>query len=190
MGQTISNFAEYVHDTLFGKMDARIIMIGLDAAGKTSILFKLRIGEVVTTIPTIGFNVETVEYKSLKFTMWDIGGQDRLRPLWRRYYDNADAIIFVVDSADKDRLRVAKDELHKMLAEDSLRETKLLVYANKQDMAGALSVTDVTQGLGLHSVSRSQEWYVQGCSATNGGMGLYEGLDWLATSLKRRGTKH
>lgn len=185
MGQTISNFSEYVYDSIFGKLEARIIMIGLDAAGKTSILFKLRIGEVVTTIPTIGFNVESVEYKSLKFTMWDIGGQDRLRPLWRRYYDNADAIIFVVDSADKDRVRVARDELHKMLAEDSLRNTKVLVYANKQDMPNALSVTDLTNGLELHKASRSQEWYVQGCSATNGGQGLYEGLDWLATALKK-----
>lgn len=170
---------------LFGKQEVRILMVGLDAAGKTTILFKLKLGEVVTTIPTIGFNVETVEYKSLKFTMWDIGGQDRLRPLWRRYYDNSDAIIFVVDSADKQRLNVAKDELHKMLSEDSLRNTKVLVYANKQDMPNALSVTDVTNGLELHRASKGQEWYVQGCSATNGGRGLYEGLDWLASALKR-----
>jgi len=186
MGQSISNFSEHVYSTIFGKMEARIVMIGLDAAGKTSILFKLRIGEVVTTIPTIGFNVETVEYKNLKFTMWDIGGQDRLRPLWRRYYDNADAIIFVVDSADRARIGAARDELHKMLAEEGLAKAKVLVFANKQDMPNAMGVSDVTSGLGLRDAARaSQEWYVQGCSATNGGQGLYEGLDWLASSLKR-----
>lgn len=184
MGQAISDFSEHVYTTLFGKMEARIVMIGLDAAGKTSILFKLRIGEVVTTIPTIGFNVETVEYKSLKFTMWDIGGQDRLRPLWRRYYDSADAIIFVVDSADAGRLGTARDELHKMLAEEGLASAKVLVFANKQDMPNAMSVSAVTEGLDLRAARRTQEWYVQGCSATRGGQGLYEGLDWLASAIK------
>jgi len=73
---------------LFGKKEMRILMVGLDAAGKTTILYKLKLGEVVTTIPTIGFNVETVEYKNISFTVWDVGGQDKIRPLWRHYYQN------------------------------------------------------------------------------------------------------
>ena len=68
------------------KKDMRILMVGLDAAGKTTILYKLKLGEVVTTIPTIGFNVETVEYKNISFTVWDVGGQDKIRNLWRHYY--------------------------------------------------------------------------------------------------------
>merc|ERR1711870_176385 len=68
------------------KKEMRILMVGLDAAGKTTILYKLKLGEIVTTIPTIGFNVETVEYKKINFTVWDVGGQDKIRPLWRHYY--------------------------------------------------------------------------------------------------------
>merc|ERR1711913_116084 len=108
--------------------------VGLDAAGKTTILYKLKLGEVVTTIPTIGFNVETVTYKNLTFTVWDVGGQDKLRPLWRHYYDGTDGLIFVVDSNDRDRIGDAKAELHKILSEDAMRHACVLVFANKQDL--------------------------------------------------------
>merc|ERR1712149_70790 len=83
---------------MFSNKEMRILMVGLDAAGKTTILYKLKLGEVVTTIPTIGFNVETVEYKNISFTVWDVGGRDKIRPLWRHYYQNTQGIIFVVDS--------------------------------------------------------------------------------------------
>merc|ERR1712228_976404 len=113
-----------VIDTLFGKQEAGVLMIGLDAAGKTTILYKLKLGDVVTTIPTVGFNVETVEYKNISFTVWDVGGQDKIRPLWRHYYQNTQAVIFVVDSSDKERIdginnqdHSAKDELERMLQE-------------------------------------------------------------------------
>ena len=97
------------------KLDARLCMVGLDAAGKTTILYKLKLGEVVTTIPTIGFNVEAIEYGNLTLTVWDIGGQDKIRPLWRHYYSDTQGVIFVVDSNDRDRLSQAKDELHGLL---------------------------------------------------------------------------
>ena len=100
------------------KKDMRILMVGLDAAGKTTILYKLKLGEVVTTIPTIGFNVETVEYKNISFTVWDVGGQDKIRNLWRHYYQNTQGLIFVVDSNDKARIDDARNELHKMLQEE------------------------------------------------------------------------
>merc|ERR1719451_223836 len=92
---------------LIGKIDAKIVMVGLDAAGKTTILYKLKLSEVVTTIPTIGFNVETVEYKNISFTVWDVGGQDKIRPLWRHYYQNTQGLIFVIDSNDRDRIEDA-----------------------------------------------------------------------------------
>merc|ERR1739848_588727 len=100
--------------SLFGKKEMRILMVGLDAAGKTTILYKLKLGEIVTTIPTIGFNVETVEYKNISFTVWDVGGQDKIRPLWRHYFQNTQGLIFVVDSNDRDRMGEARDELMRM----------------------------------------------------------------------------
>ena len=80
-------------------MPARIVLVGLDNAGKTTILYKLKLGEVVTTIPTIGFNVESVVYKNISMTVWDVGGQTKIRPLWQHYYENTDAVIYAVDSA-------------------------------------------------------------------------------------------
>ena len=168
---------------LFGKTEARILMVGLDAAGKTTILYKLKLGEIVTTIPTIGFNVETVEYKNLKFTVWDVGGQDKLRPLWRHYFQNTNGVIFVIDSNDKERVMQARNELTKMLLEDELRDAVLLVFANKQDLPNAMTTAELTDKIGLHSL-RQRSWYIQGCCATTG-EGLYEGLDWLATNVKK-----
>ena len=135
-------------------------MVGLDAAGKTTILYKLkygqrllirgrclpfgRLGEIVTTIPTIGFNVETVEYKNISFTVWDVGGQDKIRPLWRHYFQNTQGIIFVVDSNDRDRIVEAREELQRMLNEDELRDALLLIFANKQDLPVTLSLSGTT----------------------------------------------
>eukprot|EP01069_Polyplicarium_translucidae_P009608 Polyplicarium_translucidae@DN3329_c1_g1_i8.p2 len=97
---------------LLGRQEVRILMVGLDAAGKTTILYKLKLGEVVTTIPTIGFNVETVEYKNISFIVWDVGGQVKIRKLWRHYYSNSRGLIFVIDSNDRDRIDEAREELH------------------------------------------------------------------------------
>jgi len=169
---------------LFAKREMRIVMVGLDAAGKTTILYKLKLGEVVTTIPTIGFNVETVEYKNISFTVWDVGGQDKIRPLWRHYYQNTQGIIFVVDSNDRDRIDNAREELNRMLSEDELRESVLLVLANKQDLPNAMKVQEITDKLGLNK-QRGRQWYIQGSSAPTGD-GLYEGLDWLSATLSKK----
>ena len=173
MGLTFSK----VFGKLFGKKDVRILMVGLDAAGKTTILYKLKLGEIVTTIPTIGFNVETVEYKNISFTVWDVGGQDKIRPLWRHYYQNTQGVIFVVDSNDRDRLSQAKDELHGLLDQFELRDAVVLVYANKQDLPNAAPAAQLAEALQLSSL-RGRKWYIQACCATTGD-GLYEGLDWL-----------
>jgi len=169
---------------LTSKTEMRILMVGLDAAGKTTILYKLKLGEVVTTIPTIGFNVETVEYKNISFTVWDVGGQDKIRPLWRHYYQNTQGVIFVLDSNDRDRVEQAKEELTRMLAEDELREAVLLVFANKQDLPNAMKVQEATERLGLNKL-RNRQWYIQGTAATTGD-GLYEGLDWLSSTLSKK----
>ena len=119
---------------------------------------------MVTTIPTIGFNVETVEYKNIKFTVWDVGGQDKIRPLWRHYYQNTEGVIFVVDSNDLERVDAARKELEQMLAEDSLKDACVLVFANKQDLPNAMEVSEMADKLGLGSM-RNRKWYIKGCCA-------------------------
>ena len=163
-----------IYDRVFGfSRPTRILLLGLDAAGKTSVLYKLKLDELVTTI----------NYKNLSMTMWDVGGQDKIRRLWSHYYENSDAIVYVVDSNDRDRLSEARDELHKMLDEDQLRNASLLVLCNKQDLPSAMSPSAVSEGLGLRALRR--DWYLQACSAVSGD-GIFEGLEWLSQTLKKK----
>merc|ERR1712070_561319 len=164
--------------------DMRILMVGLDAAGKTTILYKFKLGEVVTTIPTVGFNVETVEYKNISFTMWDVGGQDKLRPLWRHYYEGTNGLIYVVDSNDRERIEDAREELHKMLNEHEMADAVALVFANKQDLPNAMPAVEISEKLGLNSL-RNRQWFIQSACATSGD-GLYEGIDWMSRTLSSR----
>ena len=166
----------------------RVLMLGLDAAGKTTVLYKLKLGEVITTIPTVGFNVESVEYKNITFTVWDVGGQGKLRPLWRHYYQGTQCLIFVVDSTDTGRLKQASLELFRLLSDDGLRDAVVLVLANKQVVSRAATVTQVADKMELHRYSSTHEWFVQPCSAIHG-EGIYEGLDWVATTLSKRRDK-
>jgi len=182
MGGTMTK----VFKRMVSKKEVRIAMLGLDAAGKTTVLYKLKLGEIVTTIPTIGFNVETVAYKNVNITTWDVGGRDKIRPLWRHYYQNTDALIYMIDSNDRDRINEAHDELERMLySEDELKDCVLLVLANKQDLPNAMSIAEVTDKLGLHKLPKTRLWYIQATCATSGD-GLYEGLDWLSNSLKEK----
>ncbi|XP_070258154.1 ADP-ribosylation factor 4-like [Myotis yumanensis] len=180
MGLTISS----LFSRLFGKKQMRILMVGLDAAGKTTILYKLKLGEITTTIPTIGFNVETVEYKNICFTVWDVGGQDKIRPLWRHYFQNTQGLIFVVDSNDRERIQERAEELQKMLQEEELQDAVLLLLANKQDLPNAVAISEMKDKLGLQSL-HNRTWHVQYTCATQA-TGLYEGLDWLSNELSKR----
>jgi len=177
-------FFSKVWTKLLGKKDVRMLMVGLDAAGKTTILYRLKMDETVKTIPTIGFNVETLDYKGLNFTVWDVGGQDKIRVLWKHYYQNTDGLIFVVDSNDRDRIEDSAEELKKMLAEDELKDCILLVMANKQDLSDAMNPNEITEKLGLSSI-KGRQWLVQGTSATRN-QGLKEGLDWMAGVLLKK----
>ncbi|KAL8590570.1 hypothetical protein ACOMHN_011006 [Nucella lapillus] len=144
LSRLMSLFDEFRNDP------ARILMVGLDAAGKTTILYKVKLNEVVSTIPTIGFNVETVTpVKGLTFTVWDVGGQDKIRPLWRHYYENSQGVLYVVDSADRERMMESREELHNVLNSDEMRGVPVVVLANKQDLPGAASVSEVTDRLEL-----------------------------------------
>lgn len=173
MGQLLAKISQ-----LPKGIDARIVMVGLGAAGQTTVLFKLKLNDVVATIPTIGFSVRRAECKNLKMTIWDIGGQDRLRPLWRHYYEGTDGVNFVVDSCDKQRMPTARAEIEKMMAEPVPGRAKLCVFANKQDMPNALPGTELADLLGLRNIKA--ERHPQPTSATTGGTGL----DWPAGRLK------
>jgi len=133
-------------------------------------------------VPTIGFNVEKVQYKNVTFTVWDVGGQEKLRPLWRHYFNNTDGLIFVVDSQDRDRMGKAAQEFQAIIQDPLMLHSAILVFANKQDMRGCLTPAEICEGLGLPQIKR-REWHVQSAVATRG-EGLYEGLDWLANTLK------
>ncbi|TNM89149.1 ADP-ribosylation factor 4-like [Takifugu flavidus] len=173
----------YVFSRFTSNTPVRILMVGLDGAGKTTLLYKLKLSEVVTTIPTIGFNVETVEYKNISFTVWDVGGQTIIRPLWRHYYNNVQGLIFVIDSNDPQRLKEAANELHTMFEEEQLRDVPSLVFANKQDLPRAVPPSDITDALKLSGASRP--WSVQASCAVSGS-GLVEGLDWLSDQILKR----
>jgi ADP-ribosylation factor protein 1 len=177
----MGSFFSTVLDMMSGTTQKRILMLGLDAAGKTTVLYKLNLGEALHTVPTIGFNVETVKYKNIEFTMWDVGGQERIRVLWKHYYEGTEGLIFVVDSNDQERVGLAREELQHLLKQDELRNAHLLVYANKQDLPNSMDAAEMANKLGLHSV-RGRQWFIQQTTAVDG-TGLYEGLDWLSKSL-------
>ncbi|XP_065060980.1 uncharacterized protein LOC135688176 [Rhopilema esculentum] len=167
----------------FGSQNARILMLGLDAAGKTTILYKLKLNENVTTIPTIGFNVETVTpVKNVTFTVWDVGGQEKIRQLWRHYFQGTDGLIFVVDSADVPRLAEARQELMNIiLHEDMTTHCPVVVLANKQDLPNAQRASSLVEQLGLRTIKNP--WYIQQMCAVSGD-GLYEGVEQMAKMVK------
>ena len=163
--------------------DFRILIVGLDGAGKTSILYRIKEGEKVQTIPTIGFNIETLNYQGLSLTVWDVGGQDKIRVLWKHYYQNLDGLIFVVDSNDPDRIEDAEEELKKMLAEEELEKCPVLILANKQDIEGCLKPEIVEEKIGIKEY-KGKTYHVEGTSVVSG-KGIKEAFDWLASILNK-----
>eukprot|EP00929_Paragymnodinium_shiwhaense_P083219 TRINITY_DN4425_c0_g1_i4.p1 TRINITY_DN4425_c0_g1~~TRINITY_DN4425_c0_g1_i4.p1 ORF type:complete len:245 (+),score=37.60 TRINITY_DN4425_c0_g1_i4:527-1261(+) len=163
------------------------LVLGLDAAGKTTLLYSLRAGEVKMTIPTIGLYVETLEFrpgnKLVTMTCWDVGGRSNIRALWRHFWRGKDVLIYVVNSRDLDRMQDARDNLQSLLQEPELQGIPLLVYANKQDLPGALSADEVADKLGLHAL-RGRRWHIT-ASIVPTGTGVYEGLEWCVAEVKR-----
>eukprot|EP00298_Acanthocystis_sp_HF-20_P006346 c16236_g1_i1.p1 GENE.c16236_g1_i1~~c16236_g1_i1.p1 ORF type:complete len:181 (+),score=76.07 c16236_g1_i1:49-591(+) len=179
MGQILS----FVFSSRYQNNNKRILMLGLDAAGKTTILHRMKFGNVVQTLPTIGFNVETIKFGRVEFTCWDIGGQKKIRELWKHYYHGTQAIVFVVDSNDVERIEEAGEELRGLLQQDELINATLLVLANKQDLPNAKTPLQIQNLLGLENI-KGRKWIVQGCSApTNDG--LQDGFYWLTENLPK-----
>lgn len=169
-------------DSLYTKKNCRILMLGLDAAGKTTILYQLKLGETVSSVPTIGFNFESVEYKNIKFNVFDVGGQYKLRLLWKHYYQNANALIYVLDSSDTERFTLAKETLQNLLQEEELNGIPVLILANKADVSNT-KLSDIAREMDVASM-RGHEWHIQStCGLTR--EGVYEGLDWLCKKLQK-----
>lgn len=133
-----------------GFQSVHVVVIGLDSAGKTSLLYRLKLREFVETIPTKGFNMERIKVStgtskasSTSFQVWDVGGQEKLRPLWKSYTRRTDGLVFVVDSAETERLEEAKVELHRITRSAENLGVPVLVLANKQDLEGAVNAAEV-----------------------------------------------
>eukprot|EP01029_Cantina_marsupialis_P019195 TRINITY_DN446233_c3_g1_i1.p1 TRINITY_DN446233_c3_g1~~TRINITY_DN446233_c3_g1_i1.p1 ORF type:complete len:182 (-),score=53.91 TRINITY_DN446233_c3_g1_i1:814-1359(-) len=164
--------------------EARILVLGLDNAGKTTILKKLSEEDITHIMPTQGFNIKSLTQGDFKLNVWDIGGQKAIRPYWRNYYDGTDCMIYVIDSADRRRLEEAGTELASLLEEEKLAGVTCLVFANKQDLLSAEPAKEIAEKLNLH-VIRDRAWRIQACSAKTG-EGLSEGLDFVVKSIEER----
>ncbi|XP_030424111.1 ADP-ribosylation factor-like protein 2 isoform X1 [Gopherus evgoodei] len=164
--------------------ELRLLMLGLDNAGKTTILKKFNGEDIDTISPTLGFNIKTLEHRGFKLNIWDVGGQTSLRSYWRNYFESTDGLIWVVDSADQQRLQVCKQELQSLLVEERLAGATLLIFANKQDLPGALSSNAIREALELDSI-KSHHWCIQACSAFTG-ENLLTGIDWLLDDISSR----
>ncbi|CAD7961954.1 unnamed protein product [Amoebophrya sp. A120] len=186
MGIAISSlWRKFFHGT---DQAYRIVLVGLNNAGKTTILYRLALNQPVVTQPTIGCNIEELKYKGVTFTCWDLGGQEKLRDLWPSYFqsDNfADAVIFVVDSNDTESLVTAKMELMNILILPQVRNTvrAVLILANKQDVSGALTAADLVHNLSLNEI-KTHDWQILPCCALTG-EGLNAGMDWLVLKLQQ-----
>tara|TARA_B110000008_G_scaffold33839_1_gene30006 strand:+ start:1200 stop:1739 length:540 start_codon:yes stop_codon:yes gene_type:complete len=176
MGGVVSLF----NDWIYGNREATILILGLDASGKTTILNRLNYGDNRQTIPTIGFNCEHIKFGNLNFVGWDIGGQDRIRRMWHNYFENADAIVFVVDASDKSRFGEAKEELSKLAQHGYLKDCCFLIFANKQDLQGASSTDELVTNMNLRTILRNvHAWKVCESTATTGS-GVDKGFSWLS----------
>ncbi|BEI82650.1 hypothetical protein CcaverHIS002_0305180 [Cutaneotrichosporon cavernicola] len=164
--------------------EMRVLFLGLDNAGKTTILKRMSGGDISSISPTLGFNIQTLMRGEYTLNIWDVGGQRTLRPYWRNYFESTDAVVWVVDSSDALRMGDGAEELRALLSEERLAGATLLVFANKQDLAGSLSVDQIREALGLEQID-SHKWRIVPCSAISGD-GLDKGMDWVVGEIAGR----
>lgn len=163
------------------KNNFKIIILGIQNAGKTTILYRLALGQLVKTTPTIGSNVEEISYNNVKFQAWDVGGQESSRQVWDVYFINSDAIVYVIDCNDFDNAEDSKTQFYKLLSNEALKNAVILIFANKQDLPTAKKVEDVVLFYELDTV-KDHVWHIQPCSGKTGD-GLVEGMKWLSDQL-------
>ncbi|CAN6287276.1 unnamed protein product [Urochloa humidicola] len=165
--------------------EMRILMVGLDNSGKTTIVLKINGEDTSVISPTLGFNIKTIKYHKYSLNIWDVGGQKTIRSYWRNYFEQTDGLVWVVDSSDVRRLDDCRAELHNLLKEERLAGASLLVFANKQDIQGALKPVEIAKVLNLEAMDGSRHWKIVGCSAYTG-EGLLDGFDWLVQDIASR----
>ncbi|PUU83677.1 ADP-ribosylation factor family-domain-containing protein [Tuber borchii] len=162
--------------------EMRVLMLGLDNAGKTTIVKHVMGEDVRTVSPTLGFIIKTIDYKGC--VQGDVGGQKTLRSYWRNYFEKTDSLIWVVDATDRFRLNDCRTELHGLLQEERLLGASLLVFANKTDISGCMTEPEITQGLNLKDI-KTHKWAIFSCSAITG-KNISEGLDWVVGDAQER----
>ncbi|XP_069111811.1 uncharacterized protein [Argopecten irradians] len=174
-----------------GGRSIRLIMAGLDDAGKTTILYQLLHRNFFTTTKTLGFNVETIEHQGDELTVWDMGGHKSIRGLWKHYIFQAQGMVFVVDSSDRDRLSEARDVLQALLRHKELEHVPVVVLANKRDKSDVMTERALLEGLGLYNVT-GRLCTIQ-CTSAVTGDGLTKAFDnivkFCKRSLEHSGTK-
>lgn len=166
--------------------EMRLLVLGLDNAGKTTAVQKLTGGSIDTIEPTTGFIIQTLELAGYTLNLWDVGGQKSIRAYWRNYFEQTDGVVWVVDSADLHRLGQCRDELRQLLVQERLAGASLLILANKQDVVGALSSHEIAEQLQLGDEQyKNRHWTIQSCSAVTG-EGLQDGMDWIVQDIASR----
>lgn len=164
--------------------EVRILLLGLDNGGKTTLLKQLASEDISHITPTQGFNIKSVQSQGFKLNVWDIGGQRKIRPYWRNYFENTDVLIYVIDSADRKRFEETGQELAELLDEEKLSGVPVLLFANKQDLLTAAPASEIAEGLNLHTI-RDRMWQIQSCSALTG-EGIQEGMNWVCKSVNSK----
>ena len=160
-----------------------ILILGVGSAGKTTILFRLKTGEVQGTQPTVGFVAEVIKVEGKEYLFWDLGGQDKMRPLWKHYFEGSSGVIFVVDAADPSTFQTAKEEIHDVAHAAQLRKVPIVVFANKQDMEDAASSQKISEVLDLPLLGKDRCAIFETSAIT--GQGLDEGMKWLANAINQ-----
>tara|TARA_A100001015_G_scaffold156625_1_gene173860 strand:- start:1391 stop:1951 length:561 start_codon:yes stop_codon:yes gene_type:complete len=166
--------------------ELRILILGLDNAGKTTVMKKISGEDVESIDPTVGFNIKSLEYMGYTLNMWDVGGQKSIRAYWRNYFEQTDGIIWVIDSVDRWRLEECRLQLRDILSQEKLAGASLLILANKQDLGGALSYEEISKLLGLGDDDiAGRHFSIFGCSAKTG-QGLEPGFQWVVNDISSR----
>ena len=168
------------------KKQFKIAIIGLDSAGKTTMLNFLRFEKSIETMPTIGVNVEVLQRKNVNLSIFDLGGQKHFRNLWGTLMKGASAIIFVIDSSDRLRIEEAKAELWNVLLDPQYPDAPLLIVANKQDIPGAMTIEEIILANNLNNLEKmgSRSWHIQPTVATTG-QGVEEAIHWIVIELDK-----
>jgi len=164
--------------------EMRFLFLGLDNAGKTTILKHLSGEDTSAVSPTLGFDIKTLVHGKYTLNIWDVGGQRTLRPYWRNYFEQTDALVWVVDSSDRLRMQDCREELHSLLQEDRLAGASLIILANKQDLAGAMNDVEIREALDLRII-KTHNWMIMPCSAVTG-QNVAEALEWVVNDVAGR----